>query len=171
MVIVMSGPAGAGKTTAGRALAAALGWSFADADDLHSPASIDKMSRGVPLDDADRGPWLERVRELILRFVADRRGAVVACSALRERYRHDLSGGSPDVRFVLLAADRALLEERLDARRGHFAGRAILDRQLAELEPPGDALVVSSAQPVAAIVRQICAGLALPCEQAPADRR
>ena len=157
------GPAGAGKTTVGRALAAAVGWPFRDADDLHPPANVAKMARGAPLDDEDRQPWLARVRELMVALASGRGDAVLACSALRERYRTYLGDGLGDVRFVMLHADRALLEARLAARRNHFAGTALLDSQLLDLEVPERALRVPAAQPVAAIVDQICAALQLPC--------
>lgn len=169
MIIVLMGPAGAGKTTVGRALAAAAGWPFFDADDLHTDGSIEKMRRGTALDDGDRQPWLERVRQLMLQLTARGTDAVLACSALRERYRTVLSSGVPGLRFVLLDADRSLLEERLAARRGHFAGTAILDRQLEDLEVPADALIVDAGIPVASIVARICRSLGLPCGPATSE--
>ena len=168
MIIVLMGPAGAGKTTVGRALAAAVGWPFHDADDLHPPGNVAKMARGVPLEEEDRQPWLARVRALMVALAAGRHDAVLACSALRERYRAYLGDGLGDVRFVVLHADRALLESRLAARRNHFAGTTLLDSQLLDLEVPEHALTVAAAQPVAAIVDQICAALQLRRRSEPA---
>lgn len=163
MIIVLMGPAGAGKTTVGRALANATGWPFIDADDLHTAANVEKMRRGQSLDDRDRQPWLDRLRALIVDFTVRRADAVLACSALRERYRQTLTHGIPGVTFVLLDADRSTLERRLRTRQGHFAGVALLNGQLATMEVPSDAVIVSAAMPVAAIVAQVCERLVLPC--------
>ena len=149
------GAAGAGKTTVGRALAKRLGWRFVDADDLHSPANVAKMTRGIPLDDADRTPWLAQVHA-VMTDAADRsEDLVVACSALRERYRSDLAEGVRPLRWVFLQAPRALLHERLSLRRGHFAGPELLDAQLAALEPPIDAMTIDAGQPVLTVVDAI----------------
>src|SRR4051812_12096593 len=112
MVIVIMGAAGAGKTTVGRTLAEALRWSFVDADNLHSAESVQKMRGGIPLTDAERAPWLERVRQGIAQAVADDRGEVVACSALRASYRAVLRDVPGDVRFVHLEAPADLLKQR-----------------------------------------------------------
>jgi gluconokinase len=148
------GVSGAGKTTIGQALAAALGWPFVEADELHPPANVAKMARGEPLDDADRAPWLEAVAAR-MRALDD---GVIACSALRERYR-DVLRVRPDVRFILLDVPRALLEQRLAARRGHFMPPSLLPSQLATLERPADAIVIDGAPPVAAQVAAIRAAL------------
>ncbi len=163
MIVVLMGSAGAGKTTVGRALAAALQWPFHDADALHSASSIARMAQGVPLEDTDREPWLARVHALTSDLAARAVSAVLACSALRASYRQQIAGGIDDVHFVFLQADRALLRERLLSRPDHFAGTAILDRQLADLEVPDEALFVDASQPVDVLVRTICAGLSLPC--------
>ncbi len=163
MIIVLTGPAGAGKSTVGRALAEAVRWPFYDADDFHPAANIDKMRRGVPLDDEDRAPWLARLRELMEDVSARGRDAIVACSALRERYRTQLADGLPGVRFVLMAADRALLERRLASRPDHFAGAALLEGQLRDLEVPADALTLTASDPVDSLVEQLCTAFALPC--------
>jgi gluconokinase len=154
MIVVVMGVSGAGKTTIGQALAAALGWPFVEADELHPPANVAKMARGEPLDDADRAPWLEAVAAR-MRALDD---GVVACSALRERYR-DVLRVRPDVRFILLDVPRALLEQRLAARRGHFMPPSLLPSQLATLERPADAIVIDGAPPVAAQVAAIRAAL------------
>ena len=158
-VVIITGVAGTGKTTVGLALAARLGWSFHDADDLHTPESVDRMRRNVPLDDAQRLPWLLRVRRVIEDESRRGTGAVVACSALKEAYRRTLAEGIPDVRLVLLQGDPKVLSERLEQRTGHFAGAGLLESQLAALEPPADALVVNASLPVGAIVERIVSSI------------
>src|SRR5690606_26501145 len=104
----------------------------------------DKMRQGVPLEDADREPWLRRVRDLLAEIASAGGNAVLACSALREQHRRMLGDGVPGITFVMLEASRSVLEQRLEARRGHFAGAAILDRQLEDLEVPPRALIVDA---------------------------
>ena len=150
------GAAGAGKTTVGRALAAALGWPFVDADDLHPDRSIEKMPAGVPLTDADRAPWLVTLRATVMERAIDRREhLVLACSALKERDRNTLRGGLRPVRVVHLKADRGLLEQRLAARPSHFFGPALVSSQLADLEEPADALIVDAAWSVEQILAAV----------------
>lgn len=161
MIVVLMGAAGAGKTTVGKALAHALGWTFLDADDLHGAANVEKIHSGVPLTDADRAPWLARTHDAIATLARHGGNAVVACSALRERYRATLSHGVPDLRWVFLEADRGVLAARLHARAGHFAGPEILDSQLRELERPRHVLTLRADLPVKALVDQICNRFAL----------
>jgi gluconokinase len=151
----MTGAAGAGKTTVGRQLAQALGWRLIEGDDYHSPASVAKMRAGIALSDADRTPWLAALHRVIETAVSRREHLVVACSALRERYRRTLHGDLPGVRFVYLCADEPTLRRRLTARTGHFAGPALLDSQLAALEPPADALTVEATLPPRQIVDRV----------------
>ena len=151
------GAAGSGKSLVGRALAAELGWRFEDGDDYHSPASIEAMRRGVALTDADRAPWLAALHGVIERAIERREAVVVACSALKERYRVALRGGLRGVRFVYLRADGATLRRRLEARQGHFVGARILPSQLAALEEPTDAVTVDatrSPEEIVAIIRR-----------------
>jgi gluconokinase len=122
VTIVVMGPAGAGKTTVGKALGGELGCLFLDADDFHSPESIEHMRKGQSLTDADREPWLARIRHAIDQERDRGRSVVVACSALKQRYRELLTGSLPDTRWVYLQAPAALLEARLAERQGHFAG-------------------------------------------------
>lgn len=155
MIIVVSGVAGIGKTTVGRALAAALGWEFHDADDLHLPEDRERMRRGEPLTDAQREPWLERVRA-IFAGVATRGGdAVVACSALKARYRDVLAAGLPDVHFLFLTANADVVRTRLEQRTGHFAGAALLASQLATLELPAGEATFDATLPVDTLVTVI----------------
>ncbi|WP_433758308.1 gluconokinase [Nocardia sp. CA-135398] len=133
--IVVMGVSGTGKTTIARLLATRLGIPFADADDFHPPANITKMSSGIPLDNSDREPWLFAVgRWLHDRYTAGT-GGVVACSALKRRYRDILHASTPTVFFLLLTADRERLIERMARRRGHYMPVALLDSQLSALEP------------------------------------
>jgi gluconokinase len=156
VIVVLMGPAGVGKTTVGRALATTLGWPFVDADDLHAPAAVARMSRGETLTDADRQPWLERVREVMDRAIELGTPLVVACSALRVSYRAVLSRGIEGaVTFVSLEADRALLAQRLEERVGHFAHRDLLDSQLATLERPSNAIALDASLPVPTLVAAI----------------
>lgn len=149
------GVAGSGKSTVGRLLAERLGWPFLDGDDFHPVNNVEKMRRGVPLDEADRLPWLERLGSLAAGLLSRGESAVLACSALRASYRHILSGGDPRVRFVYLRADPALLASRLERRQGHFFAWSLLESQLAALEEPADAVVVDASGPPEEVVRSI----------------
>jgi gluconokinase len=140
MVIVVMGPAGSGKTTVGRALAASLGWPFHEGDAYHPPENVARMRAGIPLGDAERAPWLAALAAVIARALAAGEGAVLACSALRREYRRQLvPAGTPAgaVQFVYLNAKRELLAARLAARTGHYFAPSLLESQLAALEPPG----------------------------------
>ena len=130
--LVVMGVAGCGKTTVSAALAERLGWPVADADDFHPPANVAKMRAGTPLTDKDRVPWLAAIREWLNQQDQD---VVVTCSALRRTYRDVLRGAEPRVRFVHLSGSRELLTQRMGARQGHFMPVALLDSQLATLEP------------------------------------
>jgi gluconokinase len=162
MIVLIMGIAGCGKTTVGQRLATALGWPFFDADDLHPAANIAKMASGQPLDDADRAPWLERLRQLIDEQVAAGTSAVLACSALKQSYRERLLGGCAEARLVYLQASRALLAARLRERAHHFFPAALLDSQLEALEEPEDAIVIDAGLPVPDIVAAIRAALGHP---------
>jgi len=155
VVVVLFGAAGAGKTTVGRALAGALGWRFVDGDDFHSPAASAKMRAGAPLTDADRAPWLAALHQAIAIAVGRREPLVVACSALRARYRERLRGGLPTIRFAYLKADETTLRRRLTERAGHFAGPALITSQLATLEESEDGLTVDATEPPERIVAAI----------------
>ena len=158
-VIMVMGVSGSGKSTVGRALADALGAEFLDADAFHSPASVERMREGIPLDDAARQPWLLLVRGAVLDRVKQGRSLVFACSALKAAYRHTLLDGIDDVVVVHLAVDRATLEDRLRTRHGHFMPASLLASQLADLEPPADAIVVDEGRPLPDVVDEILARL------------
>jgi gluconokinase len=130
--IVVMGVSGSGKSTVGAALAGRLRVPFEDADDLHPPENVAKMSRGEPLDDSDRWPWLERIGE----WLADHAdGGVIACSALKRRYRDQLRHHLSSVRFLHLEGGRDVIEKRQASRPGHFMPASLLTSQFETLEP------------------------------------
>src|SRR6267378_5310860 len=133
MVVVIFGVSGAGKTTIGELLAQELHWKFYDADDFHPQVNIDKMERGEPLTDEDRQPWLQTLREAIERSLAANENAVLACSALKRKYRERLRVNT-GVKFVFLDGSRARIAEQLKQRHGHFMSTVLLDSEFADLE-------------------------------------
>lgn len=161
MVVLVMGVSGVGKSTVGRHLASHLAWRFYDADDLHSPENIARMRRGTPLDDGARMPWLRAVRDLIQTLDRERVDGVIACSALKASYRDLLLEGVDDARVVHLVAPAEVLRERVGQRDGHFMPPALVDSQVAALEPPDDALTVDATRPVGQIVSQIADDLGL----------
>jgi carbohydrate kinase (thermoresistant glucokinase family) len=155
--IVVMGVTGAGKSTVGKALAERLGWRFCEGDLFHSEANIAKMSRGEPLDDADRAPWLAALNAALRAAADDGTPVVLACSALTERYRRRLVDGLHEVGFVYLHGPPPKLRERVLDRQDHFADPSILDSQLDLLEEPGptNAVWIDFDQPVHDTVDEI----------------
>jgi gluconokinase len=149
------GVSGAGKSTIGQALAQYLGWKFLDADDFHPPANIAKMAAAIALEDADRWPWLDAINAVLRRESK----AVVACSALKQAYRERLTRGLAATRLVYLHGSPALIRQRLKQRRHRFMSAALLDSQLAALEPPAQAIAIDVAGEVQASVAAIAAQL------------
>ena len=133
--LVLMGVAGCGKTTAATGLHDALGWPVAEADDFHPEANIAKMSRGTPLTDADRRPWLESLRAWMSEQADRGTRTIVTCSALKRSYRDLLVGAHGRVLFIHLVADEEALRERMEHREGHFMPSALLPSQFADLEP------------------------------------
>jgi carbohydrate kinase (thermoresistant glucokinase family) len=160
--LLIMGVSGSGKSTVGAAVAQRLGWHFQDADSLHPPANVVKMARGEELDDADRTPWLAAVAQMLQRWQVQKLKGVIACSALKHRYRQQLIGAQNDLRLVYLHGDRALLAQRLQQRSGHFMSPSLLDSQLATLETPTPdeaAIVIDIGHSVEQQVRDILLGL------------
>lgn len=155
MIILVTGVSGVGKSTVGRALAAALGWRFADADDYHSPANIATMRAGGVLDEAARGPWLDALAGAVRGWLEAGEDVVLAVPALRRAHRARLVLDPARMRLVHLTGDPALIAERLGAREGHFAPPSMLPSQLAQLEPPVEALSVDVSAPPAELVARI----------------
>lgn len=154
MVIVVMGVSGSGKTTIGIRLAEQLGWEFADADDYHPAANVEKMRNGIPLTDADRGPWLEELRSLIEDWLRKGHSAIVACSALKQAYREKLQVNQ-EVRIVYLKVSPELLSQRLLERHGHYMKKQMLESQLATLEEPMDAITMNAIGTPEKIVQDI----------------
>ncbi len=151
------GVSGAGKSTIGQALAQHLGWKFLDADDYHPQANIAKMAAGIALEDADRWPWLDAINAVLRR----ERQAVLACSALKHTYRERLTRGLAAFRLVYLHGSPELIRKRLEQRRHRFMSAALLDSQLAVLEPPAQAIAIDVAGEVKDSVAAIAAQLGL----------
>lgn len=147
------GVVGVGKTTVATLLAEKLGWQFVDADEFHSPENVEKIRHGVPLTDGDRAPWLAALRAAVEKWNAAGTSVVLACSALKQSYRQQLSAGN--VGYVYLKGSYDLIRERLRTRHGHFATESILKSQLQDLEEPENAITVTVDQPSAAIVAEI----------------
>jgi gluconokinase len=158
-IVIVMGVSGSGKTTIGKGLAERLGLEFADADDLHDQANVAKMARGERLTDADRSGWLSRARARIDRALEDGEGLVLACSALKERYRQQLGVAHGEVSLVYLRVAPELAERRLSTRRGHFMPPSLVASQFSDLEEPAGAIVIDADRPVEAIVSQIAGEL------------
>ena len=149
------GVSGCGKTTVGILLAERLGWDFYDADDFHSPENIAKMAAGIPLRDDDRLPWLATLHKLIFTCLDEGRPGILACSALKERYRKKLLAGNPNVRLVYLKGDFSTIIERMQARSRHYMKPDMLQSQFDALEEPLNAITISISFPVEEIVSMV----------------
>lgn len=134
--IIIMGVSGCGKTTVGQALAARLGYAFYDGDDFHPPQNVTKMANGIPLDDTDRAPWLARLHDLLQEHIARGEGVVLACSALKRRYREQLQAGNEGVRFVYLRGEFEVIWARMRSRPQHYMKASMLQSQFDALEPP-----------------------------------
>jgi gluconokinase len=154
VIVVVMGVAGSGKSTIGAVLAERLGWEFLDADEYHPAPNVAKMAAGVPLTDADRRPWLERLNAELRR----REDVVLACSALKQSYRDVLAQGA-DCRFVHLRGSIELIRARLQQRRHKYMPASLLESQFAALEPPAGAIDIDVARPAQACVAAILAQL------------
>jgi gluconokinase len=174
--IVVMGVSGSGKSTVAATLVDRLGWEFAEGDDFHPAANVEKMRAGHPLDDDDRWPWLRSLAAWIGEHERAGRNVVVTCSALKRSYRDLLCDGHPSVWFAHVTADPDLIRERIEHRTGHYMPASLLDSQLATLEPLADdepGARISGAAPPAAVVDELLAvldaerGLSLSTQEAP----
>jgi gluconokinase len=154
------GVSGSGKTTIGKMLAETLQWQFSDADDFHPAANIEKMSRGVPLSDADRLPWLQLLQGAIEQWLSQGINVVLACSALKSEYRQWLQPSNQlqltdQIKWVYLKGSSELIQQRLNQRQGHYMKANLLKSQFDTLEEPDNALQIEIGQPPEAIVQAI----------------
>lgn len=156
MIIILMGVSGSGKTTVGRLLAESADFQFLDADTLHSPANVAKMSAAVPLTDADRAPWLSAVRDRIVDAATRQQNLVVACSALKQAYRAFLAREVPVI-WVYLKGGPDVFRGRLERRAEHFMRAELLSSQFDVLEEPADAIVIDASQRPETIVDEILA--------------
>lgn len=154
MIIVVMGVSGSGKTTIGRQLADRLGWPFFEGDQFHSPANIDKMGRGIPLDDEDRSGWLAAIADRIRALIAAGQSGVFACSALKGKYRQQLRV-SDQVQFVYLHGSYEVIRARMQQRTDHYMKPNMLASQFETLEEPRDVLTIDVQPPPDQIVSQI----------------
>lgn len=160
-IVVIMGISGAGKSTVGRRVAEETGGRFFDADDFHSMINVKKMRAGIALTDEDRAGWLEQLRDLLEKEGKKEVAGplVLACSALKERYRDVLRAGVAELRFVFLQGSSELIRARLIARENHFMPESLIDSQLEALEIPEDALVVDVSAALEVVVKKILEGL------------
>lgn len=157
MIVLVMGVSGTGKTTIGSILAEKLEWDFVDADWFHSEASISKMRSGLPLDDADRFPWLEAIAEDIHRRQAAGVNVVLACSALKQKYREILCPPEKGTLILHLRGSGDLIRSRISLRKGHFMPPELLDSQFDQLEPPQSALEMDASLSPSEIVEKVLA--------------
>ena len=156
MVIVLMGVSGSGKTTIGKVLAEALGWTFVEADEFHPSVNVEKMRKGVPLNDEDRKPWLAALRTRMDEGLKRAENIVLACSALKHAYQEYLDRlDPPHIHFVYLHGSEELIRERLAKRKGHFMNPNLLHSQFETLEPPSDAVRVEITASPGAIAEEI----------------
>ncbi|GAB2653609.1 gluconokinase [Vibrio panuliri] len=134
--IIVMGVTSSGKSTVGDALAKAINAKFIDGDDLHPKSNILKMASGHPLNDDDRAPWLERIRDAVFSLTKKNESGVIVCSALKKKYRDIIREGNPNVRFVYLRGDQQLILDRIKARNGHFMKESMVASQFDALEEP-----------------------------------
>ena len=152
---IVMGVSGSGKSSVGKALAKRLGWDFYDADDFHPPENVVKMANGSALNDSDRAPWLAALHDLISSSLKADRPGVLACSALKERYRQQLVEGNEGVQIVYLKGSYDLIWSRMEKRTDHYMKPHMLKSQFEALEEPTNAIVMDISQSVAEIVQEI----------------
>ena len=156
IALVLMGVTGSGKTTIGELLSAELGWPFLDGDDYHPESNVQKMASGVPLNDDDRQPWLENLSRLIGEYLDRAENCILACSALKEKYRNSIIGGRGQVVFAHLYADEQVIADRLALRKHRYMPHSLLRSQFDTLEMPCDAIAVDITTTPEEAVRQLC---------------
>ena len=154
MFVIVMGVSGCGKTTVGKLLAKKMGCPFYDGDDFHPAANIAKMSQGIPLNDDDRAGWLSALADLIRATLQKGESGVLACSALKQKYRDKLRVDDQQVKFVYLKGSYDLIKARMEARPGHYMKPGMLDSQFAALEEPADAVTLTIENSPKKIVEQ-----------------
>jgi len=155
LFLIIMGVSGCGKTTVGKLLSERLGWPFFDGDDFHSAENIAKMSRGNPLDDNDRAGWLISLANLIRGHLFENQPGILACSALKEKYRQILRLDPQRVKFIYLKGSYELILSRMDARDGHYMKPEMLKSQFAALEEPDECITVDIAKSPEELVGEI----------------
>src|SRR5580693_188685 len=157
--VILMGVAGSGKTAVGMQVAQKLDWIFLDADDFHPPVNIEKMKHGIPLNDEDRAPWLQRLHDELQHQMAEGHSVILACSALKESYRKLLRDEVSPPTFVYLDVDLQTIRDRLQHRTEHFFPKELMESQFAALEKPKDAIIVDARKPLEEVVEQIIQAL------------
>ncbi|MCG3736440.1 gluconokinase [Vibrio cincinnatiensis] len=161
--IIVMGVSGCGKSTIGALIAQRLGAKFIDGDDLHPRANIEKMRHGEPLNDHDRAPWLERIRDAAFSLENKSEQGIIVCSALKKAYREQIRDGNQNVTFLFLDGDKDLIIERMRARQGHFMKIDMLESQFATLQRPSaeetDVLTISIAGDIDHVVERAITAL------------
>jgi gluconokinase len=152
---IVMGVSGCGKSSVGKSLAQSLGWDFYDADNFHPPENVAKMASGIPLDDSDRAPWLASLNELISSSLRANKPGVLACSALKERYRQQLMDGNNGVQIVYLKGSYDLIWSRMEKRTDHYMKPHMLKSQFDTLEEPTNALTIDISMSMQDIVQKI----------------
>jgi gluconokinase len=160
--VILMGVAGSGKTAVGMQVARKLDWIFLDADDFHPPANIEKMKHGIPLNDQDRAPWLQRLHDELQHQMAERHSVILACSALKESYRDVLRDEVSPPTFVYLDVDLETIRDRLQHRSAHFFPKELMESQFAALEKPKDAIIIDARKPLEAVVDHVIHALGEP---------
>src|ERR1700721_292373 len=153
--VILMGVAGSGKTAAGVQVAQKLNWIFLDADNFHPPANIEKMKHGIPLNDEDRAPWLQRLHDELQNQMAEGHSVILACSALKESYRKVLRNEVTPPTFVYLDVDPQTIQDRLQHRTAHFFPKELMESQFAALEKPKDAIIIAARKTLEGVVDHV----------------